>query len=253
MTRALLVVLLLTGCTAELKEELNRSQDEVAGLQDELSRIEAENARLTVEVADLEQELSRFKEAEEAGLDPNEELWARLDTSMGDILCQLEPARAPLTVANFVGLAEGTRKWTDPRTGRPSRDPLYDDTIFHRVLSGFMIQGGDPLATGQGGPGYRFSDEFHPELKHLPGTLAMANSGPGTNGSQFYITEVATPHLDGKHTVFGYCEPMALIKDIASVPLRPAAKPGEEPSRPVEDIVLEAVIIHRGEKPRPGD
>ena len=248
-----IAVLLLVGCTAPLKEELNRSQDEVRGLEEEFARIEAENSRLTVLVADLERDLEAFRAAGAAGLDPTVELWAELDTSMGNVLCRLEPARVPATVANFVSLAEGTRKWTDPRTGRQSEAPLYNGTIFHRVMPGFMIQGGDPLGTGLGGPGYTFEDEFHPALRHEPGTLSMANSGADTNGSQFFITQVATPHLDGVHSVFGHCEPMSLIEDIANVPLRPAEQEGEDPTRPVADIVLEMVTIHRGAKPQPGD
>ena len=114
------------------------------------------------------------------------------------------PQPCPKTVDNFVGLAEGTKEWTDPRTGKKSSDPLYDGTVFHRVIAGFMIQGGDPLGTGTGGPGYRFDDEIHPELAFTkPYLLAMANAGPGTNGSQFFITVAPTGWLTGKHTIFG--------------------------------------------------
>jgi len=116
---------------------------------------------------------------------------------------KLLTARAPKTVANFVGLASGTKEWTDPRTGQKSKAPLYDNTIFHRVIPNFMIQGGDPRGTGTGDPGYRFEDEVHPDDMFKPGHLAMANAGPNTNGSQFFITEVATTHLNGKHTIFG--------------------------------------------------
>ena len=117
---------------------------------------------------------------------------------------KLFPNHAPKTVANFTELAEGKREWVDPRIGQKTTDPLYDGTIFHRVISGFMIQGGDPLGTGTGGPGYRFADEFHPELQFdRPYLLAMANAGPGTNGSQFFITVGPTPHLNRKHTIFG--------------------------------------------------
>jgi peptidyl-prolyl cis-trans isomerase A (cyclophilin A) len=133
-----------------------------------------------------------------------EDLYALIDTSMGQIEVQLFPNHAPKTVQNFVGLAEGSKEWTDPRTGATSTQPLYNGTIFHRVIQGFMIQGGDPLGQGTGGPGYKFGDEFHPELAFTkPYLLAMANSGPGTNGSQFFITVAPTAWLTGKHTIFG--------------------------------------------------
>ncbi len=133
-----------------------------------------------------------------------EEIYATFKTSMGDIVVKLLPAKAPKTVENFVGLAEGTREWTDPRSGQKVKRPLYDGTMFHRVIPDFMIQGGDPLGNGTGGPGYRFADEIGPDNKFdRPGLLAMANAGPNTNGSQFFITEVPTPHLNRGHTIFG--------------------------------------------------
>ncbi len=129
---------------------------------------------------------------------------ATFQTSAGDIVVKLLPERAPKTVENFLGLAEGTREWTDPRSGEKAKKPLYDGTVFHRVIPEFMIQGGDPLGTGTGGPGYKFGDEIGPENKFdRPGLLAMANAGPNTNGSQFFITEVPTPHLNRGHTIFG--------------------------------------------------
>jgi len=134
-----------------------------------------------------------------------EQLYATFQTSMGTIVVKLLPEKAPVTVANFVGLAEGTKEWTDPRSGqKQAGKPLYDGTMFHRVIPDFMIQGGDPLGTGTGGPGYKFQDEIGPDNKfNKPGLLAMANAGPGTNGSQFFITEIATPWLDKGHTIFG--------------------------------------------------
>jgi peptidyl-prolyl cis-trans isomerase A (cyclophilin A) len=144
---------------------------------------------------------------------------ATFHTTAGDLTCELFPRQAPKTVANFVGLAQGTKDWTNPDTHKVEHGvPLYNGTIFHRVIPNFMIQGGDPLATGEGGPGYSFEDEFSPDLTFdQPGRLAMANSGPGTNGSQFFITEVPTPHLNGKHTIFGQCTPesVELEKQIA--------------------------------------
>jgi peptidyl-prolyl cis-trans isomerase A (cyclophilin A) len=130
--------------------------------------------------------------------------FATLKTSLGDIRVKLMPEHAPKTVANFVELATGKRTWNDPKTGKERNDALYDGTIFHRVIKDFMIQGGDPLGTGTGGPGYKFEDEVKggPSFDR-PGLLAMANSGPNTNGSQFFITEVPTTWLTGKHTIFG--------------------------------------------------
>ena len=131
------------------------------------------------------------------------ELRATFKTSAGDITVKLFEAEVPRTVANFVALATGAVEWLNP-SGQRTSDPLYKDLMFHRVIPDFMIQGGCPLGTGTGGPGYRFKDEFHPELTHSkPGILSMANAGPGTNGSQFFITEIATPWLDRKHSVFG--------------------------------------------------
>src|SRR5260370_21095606 len=131
-------------------------------------------------------------------------LTATLHTNQGEVVIRLFPDHAPKTVRNFVELAEGLRQWTDPRTGQATTDKLYAGTVFHRVIPDFMIQGGDPLGSGRGGPGYRFADEIHPDLAFArPYLLAMANAGPGTNGSQFFITVAPTPRLNGKHTLFG--------------------------------------------------
>ena len=171
-----------------------------------------------------------------------EDLFATLATTEGDIRLKLFPNHAPKTVANFVDLAEGSREWTDPRSGGRTEDPLYDGTIFHRVISGFMIQGGDPLGTGTGGPGYRFNDEFHPELAFTrPYLLAMANAGPGTNGSQFFITVAPTQWLTGKHTIFGEVaddESRQVVDKIAGV------STGAQ-DRPRTDVVIEKVTIER--------
>ena len=165
---------------------------------------------------------------------------ATLHTSLGDIVIELFPNHAPKTVENFVGLATGAKEWTDPRTGKKSTEKLYDGTMFHRVISGFMIQGGDPLGQGFGGPGYQFADEFHGELQFdRPYILAMANSGPGTNGSQFFITVAATAWLNRKHTIFGE------VKDAASqavVDKIGATATGAQ-DKPVTPVVINSVTI----------
>jgi peptidyl-prolyl cis-trans isomerase A (cyclophilin A) len=171
-----------------------------------------------------------------------EELYATLHTSMGDIEVQLFPNQAPKTVANFVGLAEGGKEWTDPRTGQKSTAPLYSGTVFHRVISNFMIQGGDPLGSGTGGPGYRFGDEIHPDLAFTkPYLLAMANAGPGTNGSQFFITVAPTAWLTGKHTIFGEVTKGADVVDAIAT-----AKTGSM-DRPSTPITVDSVTIDRRE------
>jgi peptidyl-prolyl cis-trans isomerase A (cyclophilin A) len=144
---------------------------------------------------------------------------AIIETTMGNFDCTLFKDKAPLTVENFIGLATGTKDWKNPVSGVTKHNtPLYDGTIFHRVIPNFMIQGGDPAGNGTGDPGYKFRDEIDPTLKFdRPGRLAMANSGPNTNGSQFFITEVPTPHLNGRHTIFGQCEPVSLVTKIAHV------------------------------------
>jgi peptidyl-prolyl cis-trans isomerase A (cyclophilin A) len=169
-------------------------------------------------------------------------LTATLRTSRGQVVVRLFPDHAPKTVRNFVELAEGSREWTDPATGKASNAPLYDGTIFHRVIPDFMIQGGDPLGTGTGGPGYKFADEFHPDLAFdRPYLLAMANAGPGTNGSQFFITTGPTPWLNGKHTIFGEVIEGGDVVDGIS---RVQTGRGD---RPVTDVVLESVEIERAQ------
>ena len=163
-----------------------------------------------------------------------------MDTTMGRITCQFYEKQAPKTVANFIALAKGTKDWTDPQTQKKMHNKsLYDGTVFHRVIPEFMIQGGDPTGTGMGDPGYRFEDEFDPNLNFdVPGRLAMANSGPNTNGSQFFITEVPTEHLNQRHTIFGQCDDasMTVVKAIARVERGPNDKP-------VTPVVLQKVTI----------
>ena len=153
-------------------------------------------------------------------------LLATFETSKGTIHCELFPDKAPMTVANFVGLATGKKPWRHPNTNEVVKGkPFFDGLGFHRVIAEFMIQGGDPLGVGTGGPGYQFGDEFVPDLKMEPGTLAMANSGPATNGSQFFITETAPEWLNGKHTIFGKCKELDVVKAIARVPQDAQNKP----------------------------
>ncbi|GAA2519455.1 peptidylprolyl isomerase [Rarobacter incanus] len=179
-------------------------------------------------------------------------MFAILHTSEGDIRVELFENHAPRTVANFTGLAQGTTEWADPRTGQKRTDPLYQDVIFHRIIPGFMIQGGDPLGTGTGGPGYKFDDEIHPELQFSePYLLAMANAGKqlnpitgrptGTNGSQFFITVAPTTWLNGKHTIFGKVadqESKDVVDAIAAVPTGPG-------DRPLTDVVIKSISIEQ--------
>lgn len=176
-------------------------------------------------------------------------MFATLHTTAGDIRVELFPNHAPRTVANFTGLSTGTQEWTDP-SGAKRSDPLYAGVVFHRVIPGFMIQGGDPQGTGRGGPGYNFDDEIHPELTFAePYLLAMANAGKrldpvtgkmgGTNGSQFFISVAATPWLNGKHTIFGKVADdasKAVVDAIAATPTRPG-------DRPVQDVVIDSITV----------
>jgi peptidyl-prolyl cis-trans isomerase A (cyclophilin A) len=167
-------------------------------------------------------------------------LTATLRTNQGTVVVRLFPDHAPKTVRNFVELAEGGREWTDPNTGQATTQKLYDGTIFHRVIPDFMIQGGDPLGSGRGGPGYKFADEIHPDLRFdRPYLLAMANAGPGTNGSQFFITVAPTPWLNGKHTIFG-----EVVQGTDVIDLISRLKTGSQ-DRPVEDVTVDSVTIER--------
>ena len=166
--------------------------------------------------------------------------YARFETTEGTFTIRLFEKEAPNTVANFVGLAEGTREWTDPVSGEKKSTPFYDGVVFHRVIKGFMIQGGDRLGQGTGGPGYKFADEFNPALRHTTaGILSMANAGPNTNGSQFFITLGPTPHLDNRHSVFGeVVEGLDVVQRIGAVPT------GRQ-DRPLTPVVMNKVTIQR--------
>jgi peptidyl-prolyl cis-trans isomerase A (cyclophilin A) len=167
-------------------------------------------------------------------------VYAEFDTTLGKIVCKLFADEAPKTVDNFIGLAEGTKEFIDPITGKNMKKPFYDGLVFHRVIPNFMIQGGDPTGTGRGGPGYRFEDEFHHLLRFdKPGKLAMANSGPNTNGSQFFITTVPTPWLDGRHSIFGQVvEGQGVLEKISN-----AEKDARD--RPLKDIVIKKLTIKK--------
>ena len=173
----------------------------------------------------------------EGKLEPG--VYAHFTTSEGDFTVHLFDKDAPKTVENFVGLAQGTKAWTDPKTGQLVKRPYYNGLIFHRVIDGFMIQGGDPLGTGTGGPGYRFADEFSPKLRHSkPGIMSMANAGPNTNGGQFFITLAPTPHLDNVHSIFGeVVQGMDVVQKIGKVKVAN--------SRPVTPVVIKAIKIEK--------
>ena len=168
-------------------------------------------------------------------------LYAHFTTSEGNFTARLFEEEAPKTAANFAGLADGSKQWTDPRSGKKTNDKYYDGTVFHRVIADFMIQGGDPLGQGTGGPGYTFADEFSPRLRHdRPGLLSMANRGPNTGGGQFFITLVPTPWLDNKHAIFGeIVEGMDVVEAIGRTP---TSKPGD---RPIKPITVQTVTIER--------
>ncbi len=173
-------------------------------------------------------------------LSGNGPLTATIDTSQGTFHCELFADKAPMTVANFIGLATGKKAWQDPKSGQSQvGKPFFDGLTFHRVIPGFMIQGGDPMGVGVGGPGYQFEDEVNNGLVMKPGTLAMANAGPATNGSQFFITEGAPSYLNNKHTIFGQCKEIDLVKKIEGVPRGPNDKP-ETP------VTINKVTISKG-------
>lgn len=236
----MLIFLSLLACQdqATIDENLKLKQ-RVGDLERANERLEKDNEALKVRLERIEGE--RAAAAADArfaslGLAAGQKLHATFKTTQGDIHCTLRHDQAPETVLNFVQLARGEKEWTHPRTGETSKKPLYDGTIFHRVIPEFMIQGGDPMGNGTGGPGYEFADEVgdFTTFDHA-GILAMANAGPDTNGSQFFITEGTPTHLNGKHSIFGDCEDLEVVKKIARVPAH-----GDKPDA---DVVLEHVEI----------
>jgi len=235
-----LALSMLLGCQNKALEEENaKLKQRVADLERAGTRLESENKSLKKEISDAAAAAEAARKAQlfaALGLTDGKRLHATLVTSMGDIHCTLRHDQAPETVLNFVQLARGEKEWTDP-SGSVSSRPLYDGTIFHRVIPEFMIQGGDPAGNGTGGPGYRFADEVGDfTVFDKPGLLAMANSGPDTNGSQFFVTEGTPTHLNGKHTIFGDCEDQDVVKAIARVPT--AAQ-----NRPVKPVTIKTVKI----------
>ena len=208
------------------------------------AKLPAPDSINTATKAPVPADLERYVE----GLAGQGPLCATIDTSEGTIHCRLFEERTPRTVANFVGLARGLKAFYDPNTEEPrTGERFYDGTKVHRVIPDFMIQMGDRAGTGAGTPGYRFGDEVDRELRHdRGGLLSMANAGPGTNGSQFFVTEVATPWLDDKHTIFGHCAEVDVVEKITAVPKKPSPDPRMPPSEPLEPVVLESITFARG-------
>jgi peptidyl-prolyl cis-trans isomerase A (cyclophilin A) len=230
----------LTKERDQLRADKARIDREIVALK---AQAAAQSQQLTARAAEVNKDLVD-ETAKALGLKPGQKLYATFKTTMGDMTAELFWEQAPKTVRNFVELAEGKKEWTDP-SGQKVKKPLYDGTKFHRVIPDFMIQGGDPLGNGTGGPGYKFEDEFHPALRHdVPGVLSMANSGRNTNGSQFFITEKPTPWLDNKHSVFG--KVTVGIENVPKITHVPKAD-GAKGSKPAVDIVLNKVLIGRGE------
>lgn len=236
----MLLFALAVGCKdAEMEAENTKLKQRVEDLERAGERLQKDNDALKARVKrmqEAEEKAKKLAALAKLGLQDGQKLHATFQTNQGDIHCVLRPEQAPDTVTNFVQLARGEKKWTDPNTGKETTKPLYDGTIFHRVIPDFMIQGGDPLGNGTGGPGYEFADEVGDFATFdKPGLLAMANAGPDTNGSQFFITEGTPTHLNGKHTIFGDCDNMDVVKKIARVPA--------VQDRPNEDVVIKKLTI----------
>ena len=239
-------LLLVAVMAAAICTQCTQKKDDMDKLDKELDQIIGKEEK-DADKKPKKEEKKKMPEPPKKELESIDKLKERLkpgmhavfDTTMGRIVCELYPGKTPNGVANFAGLAQGTKEWTDPKTQEKVKKPFYDGLIFHRVIPDFMIQGGDPLGTGTGGPGYQVADEFSPDLKFdKPGRLAYANAGPNTNGSQFFITHVPTPHLNGKHPILGQViEGQGVVDAIGDVD----ADPGN--NRPYTPVVLEKVTI----------
>lgn len=244
---AICLLSLVSGCSAALKESNNELEAQIEELEAQVHIQQDELLLLQAELDTCEEAVDRkalVEVLQGANIDPALPLHADVETSMGSFRIELWPTRAPRTVANFVGLAEGSVEWTDPATGDLQVDvPLYRELLFHRVIPGFMIQTGDPSGKGTGGPGFTFADEFSDEALHdQPGVVSMANAGPDTNGSQFFVTLAERRHLDRKHSAFGrVVEGMDVVQAIAQVPAG-----SQRRYRPDQDIYLRRVTIIRG-------
>ena len=247
-TTALLLVTLVAGCKSKTSEEAKPTADKPAGSASGAAKPaddmkpepvgkdpgSAAAAPATPPAAPAADNTVRPPTAADLAeytkdITGNGPLTAAIETSLGTFHCELFADKAPMTVANFVGLATGKKAWQNPGGSTETGKPFFNGLIFHRVIPGFMIQGGDPEGVGRGGPGYRFDDEVNNGLAMKPGTLAMANAGAGTNGSQFFITEGAPSYLNNKHTIFGQCKEVDLVKKIEGVP----RGPGDKPETPV--------------------
>jgi peptidyl-prolyl cis-trans isomerase A (cyclophilin A) len=233
-------ILILAACESKPAEPESKGTESTPVPQSEQSPAKATTEQAATQKSaggDPMQGKFTLEQATE-GLEGKGPLFAEIRTTQGKLDCKLFDDKAPITVANFIGLARGIRPWKDPNNEWVKK-PAYDGTTFHRIIKGFMIQGGDAKGTGAGEPGYVIPDEIWPGARHdQRGLLCMANRGPNTNGAQFFITDRAAPHLDGGYTIFGKCGPDSVIEALASVPVR-----GE---RPIEPPKIEKVVIRRG-------
>ncbi len=245
--QAVLLALHVMGCGQEAQQKLKECEDEVQRLTQENSRLETEVTRLENRAATLEREIkestARIVGTRMGIRGPDVDLVATLETDKGVIRIRLNWLSTPYNVQNFVELARGTREWIDPATGKRVKRPLYNGTLFHRIVPDFVIQGGDPTGTGKGGPGYTLPDEFDPRLKFdHAGVVAMANTGPNTNGSQFFITLGPQPDLNGKYTIIGeVIEGLDVVKAIGNAEI-------DEKERPKHPVTLRKVTISQTER-----